>query len=79
VGFLACNSITNTHPFPCDWKAARQVFKRNLEWVRMAVNEFRDGGFMDDKDLARYDCYNLGTYRDPSLYLCTEFRDALKS
>ena len=61
------------------WEATRQEFKRNLERVRTAVNEFSDEELMHDKDLARHACYNLGAYRGPSLYLYTEFGDAIRN
>ncbi|WP_227357675.1 hypothetical protein [Haladaptatus salinisoli] len=61
------------------WKATKQEFERNLERVRTVVNEFSDNEFMHDKDLARHACYNLGAYRGPSLYLYTEFGDAIRN
>ncbi|GAA5054502.1 hypothetical protein ACFFQF_24475 [Haladaptatus pallidirubidus] len=61
------------------WEATKQEFERNLERVRTAVTEFSDDELMHDKDLARHACYNLGTYRGPSLYLYTEFGDAIRN
>ena len=61
------------------WEATKQEFERNLERVRTAVTEFSDDEFMHDKDLARHACYNLGAYRGPSLYLYTEFGDAIRN
>jgi hypothetical protein len=60
-------------------EATRQEFERNLERVRTAVNEFSDDELMHDKDLSRHACYNLGAYRGPSLYLYTEFGDAIRN
>ncbi|WP_227379180.1 hypothetical protein [Haladaptatus halobius] len=61
------------------WEAISQEFKRNLERVRTAVNEFSTDELMHDKDLARHACYNLGAYRGPPLYLYTEFGDAIRN
>jgi hypothetical protein len=61
------------------WEATSQEFKRNLERVRTAINEFSTDELMHDKDLARHACYNLGAYRGQSLYLYTEFGDAIRN
>jgi hypothetical protein len=61
------------------WEATKQEFERNLERVKTAVNEFSTDELMHDKDLARHACYNLGAYRCLSLYLYTEFGDAIRS
>ncbi len=61
------------------WEATKQEFERNLKRVRTAVTEFSDDELMHDKDLARHACYNLGMYRGPSLYLYTEFGDAIRN
>lgn len=61
------------------WTATKQEFERNLDRVRAAVNEFSSDDFMHDKSLARHACYNLGAYCGPSLYLYTEFGDAIRN
>lgn len=60
------------------WKAQKSEFKRNLERVRDAIDEFSVDELMHDKDLARHACYNLGAYRGPALYLYTEFGSAIR-
>ena len=60
------------------WKATIRKFERNLERVRVGVEEFSTDELMHDKELVRHACHNLGAYRGPSLFLYTEFGTAIR-
>lgn len=54
------------------WNATKEEFERNLTEVREALASLSDEEIMNDNDLIRHRCRNLGAYAGPPVYLYDE-------
>jgi hypothetical protein len=54
------------------WNATKAEFERNIAEVREALASLSDEEIMNDKDLVRHHCRNLGAYAGPPVFLYDE-------
>ena len=61
------------------WNATKAEFERNLTEVREELNNLSDEEIMNNDDLVRHHCANLGAYAGPPIHLYDEFGNGIRT
>lgn len=61
------------------WNATKAEFERNLAEVRETLTTLNNEEIMNDDDLVRHHCANLGAYAGPPVYLYDEFGNGIRT